>query len=98
MFRHAARRALLAIALLAGLITPATASAWTVTVHVHGAGKVDETTARDLMDCTTPSDVTESTVDRLRRRHARAASTTRSTSSTCGRWCPRSTSTAAGGS
>src|SRR5215212_4846613 len=62
MFRHAARWALLAIALFAGLVAPTAASAYSVTVHVHGAGKVDETTARNLMDCTTSSNVSESTV------------------------------------
>jgi hypothetical protein len=62
MSSRAARRAFLPVALLAGLFVPASASAWTVTVHVHGAGRVDETTDRNLMFCTTPSDVANGTV------------------------------------
>ena len=53
---------------LAGLIAPASAAAWTVTVHVHGAGKVEEVPNRfgeeqDQLDCSVgPGGKAESTV------------------------------------
>ena len=56
------RRLLLVAIATLFLAAPAAASGWTVTVHVHGGGKVDETTTRNLMNCTTPSGVSESTV------------------------------------
>jgi hypothetical protein len=53
------RRLLALPVLLAGLIAPASAAAWTVTVHVHGAGKVEEVPNRfgeekHQLDCTVP--------------------------------------------
>jgi hypothetical protein len=44
------------------LAAPAAANAWTVTVKVHGAGGVTEVSAAGLMNCTTPSGVSEATV------------------------------------
>jgi hypothetical protein len=50
----------LVIAIL--LAAPAAANAWTVTVKVHGAGGVTEVSDGGLMNCTTPSGVSEATV------------------------------------
>jgi hypothetical protein len=49
-FLRPARALPLVIAVL--LAAPAAASAWQVTVQVHGAGRVTENTPRNLMDCT----------------------------------------------
>lgn len=63
MSRSHARRAIFMFGLLLALVVPTTASAWTVTVHVHGAGLVDEITERNLMHCTVgPSGKGESSV------------------------------------
>jgi hypothetical protein len=37
-------------------VAPGVASAYQVTVHVHGAGAITESTARNLMNCNVPSD------------------------------------------
>jgi hypothetical protein len=67
--RRMRTRHLLALpVLLAGLIAPASAAAYTVTVHVHGAGKVEEVPNRfgeekDQLDCSVdPAAKAESTV------------------------------------
>jgi hypothetical protein len=59
-FLRPARALPLVIVLL--LATPAAANAWQVTVKVHGAGKVVETTPRALMNCTTSSSASEATI------------------------------------
>jgi hypothetical protein len=50
------------LALLCLLVAAPSALAWQVTVRVHGAGKVAETTPRNLMNCTVPASVSETTV------------------------------------
>ena len=60
MSSRSARRAIVTLVLL--MLLPATAEAYTVTVHVHGAGKVDEITPRNLMDCTKDTARSETTV------------------------------------
>ncbi len=50
------------LALLCLLVSAPAAFAWQVTVRVHGAGKVTETTARNLMNCTVSPGVSEATV------------------------------------
>jgi len=52
----------LPLVILVLFAAPAGANAWQVTVHVHGAGAITETTDRHLMDCTTPSYSSETTV------------------------------------
>ena len=43
------------------LAAPPSAQAWKVTVTVYGQGAIDETTAADLLNCTTPTGRSEST-------------------------------------
>jgi hypothetical protein len=52
MPRRLARMAITPTFVLFALLAPASASAYTVDVHVHGAGAVTETTARHLVNCT----------------------------------------------
>jgi hypothetical protein len=44
------------------LAAPSVAQAYQVTVNVHGAGSIDETTPANLLNCTTPGGSSESTV------------------------------------
>jgi hypothetical protein len=41
------------VTVLVVMLAPATASAWQVTVNIHGAGGIDETTAANLLNCET---------------------------------------------
>jgi Bacterial Ig-like domain len=56
------RKLAIGLALVVSLAAPAAAQAWTVTVHVHGAGRVDESTSANLINnCTVgPSGKSES--------------------------------------
>src|SRR5918994_1414329 len=94
------RGALAPLIVLAALALPATASAWTVTVHVHGAGKVEEVPNRfgeekHQLDCTVApaTGIIESTVT-IASAAAGAGSGTAGTSSSSRRPSPRTHSTA----
>lgn len=46
---------ILVAVLVAGACMPSAAQAYRLTVEMYGAGKLDETTTRNLMDCTSPN-------------------------------------------